>query len=87
MSMLNSSENLGIPVEVGAIDGELKKLWEADEASTNASLMNFLVYTEDRYLDAQKQYFEVARATYHGAKTKPARNRSTFCRARDDNGL
>ncbi|MDA7678418.1 glucose-6-phosphate dehydrogenase assembly protein OpcA [Akkermansiaceae bacterium] len=47
MSMLNSSENLGIPVEVGAIDGELKKLWEADEASTNASLMNFLVYTED----------------------------------------
>ena len=47
MTQLNSSEYLGIPVEVGAIDGELKKLWEADEASTNASLMNFLVYTED----------------------------------------
>lgn len=42
-----STEGLGIPVEVSAIDGELKKLWEADEASTNASLMNFLVYTED----------------------------------------
>jgi len=42
-----STEGLGQPVKVGAIDGELKKLWEADEASTNASLMNFLVYTED----------------------------------------
>ncbi len=40
-------ENLGVPVEVGAIDRELRKLWEADDASTNASLMNFLVYTED----------------------------------------
>ena len=47
MSDLISTEGLGTPVEVGAIDGELKKLWEADEASTNASLMNFLVYTED----------------------------------------
>lgn len=47
MSILNSTKYLGMPVEVGAIDGELKKLWEADEASTNASLMNFLVYTED----------------------------------------
>lgn len=47
MSDVISTEGLGMPVEVGAIDGELKKLWEADEASTNASLMNFLVYTED----------------------------------------
>ena len=47
MSDAISIEGLGMPVEVGAIDGELKKLWEADEASTNASLMNFLVYTED----------------------------------------
>lgn len=42
-----STEGLGQPVEVGAIPLELKKLWEADEANTNASLMNFLVYTED----------------------------------------
>lgn len=42
-----STEGLGRKVEVGAIPGELKKLWESDEASTNASLMNFLVYTED----------------------------------------
>ena len=47
MSDVILTEGLGIPVEVGAIDSELKKLWEADEASTNASLMNFLVYTED----------------------------------------
>ena len=42
-----SSAGLGRAVEVAAIDGELKKLWEADDASTNASLMNFLIYTED----------------------------------------
>ncbi|MEP3213877.1 MAG: glucose-6-phosphate dehydrogenase assembly protein OpcA [Luteolibacter sp.] len=37
---------LGIEVEVSQIDGELKKLWEQDEASTNASLMNLVVFTE-----------------------------------------
>jgi len=47
MSATFSTEGLGVPVEVAAIDGELKKLWEADDASTNASLMNFLVYTEE----------------------------------------
>ena len=47
MSGKISTEGLGMPVEIAAIDGELRKLWEADEASTNASLMNFLVYTED----------------------------------------
>ena len=47
MSGAITAEGLGAAVEVGEIDGALKKLWEADEASTNASLMNFLVYTED----------------------------------------
>jgi len=47
MSEVTASAELGMPVEVSAIDGELRKLWEADDASTNASLMNFLVYTED----------------------------------------
>jgi len=47
MSATISTEGLGRKVSVGAIPLELKKLWEADEASTNASLMNFLVYTED----------------------------------------
>ena len=47
MSEEQSIAGLGRAVEISAIDGELKKLWEADEASTNASLMNFLIYTED----------------------------------------
>lgn len=37
---------LGQPVEIGTIGLELKKLWEADEAATNASLMNFAIYSE-----------------------------------------
>lgn len=37
---------LGQPVEVGSIGKELKKLWEADEAATNASLMNLAIYSE-----------------------------------------
>ncbi|MHC5066634.1 MAG: glucose-6-phosphate dehydrogenase assembly protein OpcA [Planctomycetota bacterium] len=41
------AEHLGIEVPIGTIEGELKKLWEADEASTNASLMNLAVYSED----------------------------------------
>jgi glucose-6-phosphate dehydrogenase assembly protein OpcA len=39
--------SLGVEVPVGSIDGELRKLWEADEASTNASLMNLALYSED----------------------------------------
>ncbi len=37
---------LGIEVPVSAIDKELRKLWEQDEARTNASLMNLVVYSE-----------------------------------------
>ena len=37
---------LGQSVELGAIGLELKKLWEADEAATNASLMNLAIYSE-----------------------------------------
>lgn len=37
---------LGQPVELGQINKELKKLWEADEAATNASLMNLAIYSE-----------------------------------------
>jgi len=40
------SANLGKPVEISQISRELKKLWEADEAATNASLMNLVVYSE-----------------------------------------
>lgn len=39
--------SLGKEVAVGDIQKELKKLWEANEANTKASLMNLLVYTEN----------------------------------------
>lgn len=38
--------DLGMEVPVASIGRELKRLWEADEASTNASMMNFAVYSE-----------------------------------------
>jgi glucose-6-phosphate dehydrogenase assembly protein OpcA len=37
---------LGKEVPVSQIDHELRTLWEQDEARTNASLMNLVVYTE-----------------------------------------
>jgi glucose-6-phosphate dehydrogenase assembly protein OpcA len=37
---------LGLEVAVSQIDRELRKLWEQDEARTNASLMNLVVYSE-----------------------------------------
>jgi glucose-6-phosphate dehydrogenase assembly protein OpcA len=39
--------SLGLPVEIGKIDSELKKLWEQGEgAMTRASLANLAVYSE-----------------------------------------
>lgn len=39
----------GIPVELGKIDRELKKLWEQDSgAATRASLVNFAIYCKGR---------------------------------------
>ena len=38
----------GLPVEIGKIDRELKKLWaESGSAMTRASLMNLAVYSEE----------------------------------------
>ena len=37
---------LGLEVPVASIDHELRKLWDQDEARTNASLMNLVVYSE-----------------------------------------
>jgi glucose-6-phosphate dehydrogenase assembly protein OpcA len=40
--------SLGIPVEIGKIEQELKKLWQESEgAMTRASLMNLAVYSEE----------------------------------------
>jgi glucose-6-phosphate dehydrogenase assembly protein OpcA len=36
----------GLPVEVGKIERELKKLWEQNEGATRASLVNLAVYSE-----------------------------------------
>ena len=36
----------GLPVEVGHIDCELKKLWQQNEGATRASLVNLAVYSE-----------------------------------------
>jgi len=38
---------LGMEVPLSQVDKELKKLWEADNAKTRASLINFAIYTED----------------------------------------
>lgn len=40
------SESLGIEVPISSIEVELRKLWEQDEARTNAALMNLVVYSE-----------------------------------------
>ena len=46
MTPLSMHPELGREVSVGSIDKELRKLWEEDEARTNASLMNLAVYSE-----------------------------------------
>ncbi|QTN32795.1 glucose-6-phosphate dehydrogenase assembly protein OpcA [Akkermansiaceae bacterium] len=43
---MDDYSELGKEVKVSEIDLELRKLWEQDEARTNASLMNLVVYTE-----------------------------------------
>ena len=44
----------GLPVEVGKIDHELKKLWQENEGATRASLINLAVYSEDAGSSQQK---------------------------------
>jgi glucose-6-phosphate dehydrogenase assembly protein OpcA len=48
----------GVPVEIGQIGKELKKLWEADGATaTRASLINFAVYCEGMEAGARNNEF------------------------------
>jgi len=48
----------GMPVEIGRVDRELKRLWQEGEgAATRASLMNFAVYCEG--VEAMKQTTEL----------------------------
>jgi len=46
MPAVTETYSLGVPVEVGKIDHELKKLWR-ESAMTRASLMNLAVYSEE----------------------------------------
>ncbi len=47
MPAITETYSLGLPVEIGKIDSELKKLWEQGEgAMTRASLVNLAVYSE-----------------------------------------
>ncbi len=48
MPAVTETYSLGMPVEIGKIDHELKKLWrESEGAATRASLMNLAVYSEE----------------------------------------
>src|SRR6266705_3029114 len=48
MAPIAETYSLGLPVEIGKIDHELKKLWrESEGAMTRASLMNLAVYSEE----------------------------------------
>ncbi len=40
--------SLGLPVEVGKIEKELKKLWAENKGATRASLINLAVYNEEQ---------------------------------------
>jgi glucose-6-phosphate dehydrogenase assembly protein OpcA len=49
MAVMTEAYSLGLPVEIGEIDKELKKLWTQSEgAMTRASLINLAVYSEER---------------------------------------
>src|SRR5450759_3294916 len=48
MPAIPETYSLGVPVDIGEIDQELKKLWQENEdAVTRASLMNLAVYSEE----------------------------------------
>jgi glucose-6-phosphate dehydrogenase assembly protein OpcA len=49
MPAVTEDYSLGVPVDIGGVDQELKKLWrEGEGAMTRASLMNLAVYSEQR---------------------------------------
>jgi len=46
MTVSDNALSLGMEVPVDKIETELRKLWEMDEARTNASMMNLVLYSE-----------------------------------------
>ena len=56
--MTFDTAKLGVPVEIGQIGRELKKLWEADGGTaTRASLINFAVYCEGAEMGGRNTEF------------------------------
>jgi glucose-6-phosphate dehydrogenase assembly protein OpcA len=47
MPFVIETSSLGLQVELGKIDKELKKLWEQNESATRASLINLAIYSEE----------------------------------------
>lgn len=45
--MANNYDILGKEVSINSVDKELRLLWEADEATSKASLINFIIYSEE----------------------------------------
>jgi len=83
MSAVTETYSLGVPVDIGKIDQELKKLWEQSEgAMTRASLVNLAVYSEapgslekNTQLIAKITENHACRAIVIGADCEPKQNR------------
>src|SRR6266498_4064568 len=83
MPAITETYSLGLPVEIGKIDQELKKLWEQGEgAMTRASLVNLAVYSEEpdsleknTQLIAKIAENHACRAIVIGADCKAKQNR------------
>jgi glucose-6-phosphate dehydrogenase assembly protein OpcA len=83
MPATTENYSLGLPVEIGKIDKELKKLWEQSAgAMTRASLVNLAIYSEDpgsltenTKLISQITLNHACRAIVIGADPKAKENR------------
>src|SRR5438034_2348843 len=83
MPAVTETYSLGLPVELGRIDSELKKLWAQSEgAMTRASLVNLAVYSEvpgslekNTQLIAKITENHACRAIVIGADCKSKENR------------
>jgi glucose-6-phosphate dehydrogenase assembly protein OpcA len=83
MPATTETYSLGLPVEIGRIDQQLKKLWEQGEgAMTRASLVNLAVYSEEpdsleknTQLIAKIAENHACRAIVIGADCKAKQNR------------
>ena len=83
MPAVAENYSLGLPVEIGKIDKELKKLWaESAGAMTRASLINLAVYSEapgslekNTQLIAKIAENHACRAIIIGADCKAKENR------------